>query len=152
MQHDSNRICLCPLEGIITIISKKWAILVINILGHHENLRFKDLMNILEGISPKTLTDLLKELQKTGLVQRRSFPEIPPRVEYSLTDDGKELCEVIIPLVEWAEKRDNLHEKKCSLRCKSTCCPSKHPFRQEKKEEEAALQDEQLSLQETNAI
>ena len=131
MQDDSNRICLCPLEGIITTISKKWAILVISILGHNEKLRFKDLMNILDGISPKTLTDLLRELQKTGLVKRESFPEIPPRVEYSLTEDGKELCEVIIPLVRWAEKRDNLHDKKCSLKCRSTCCPSRHPFRQQ---------------------
>ncbi|ADN35203.1 transcriptional regulator, HxlR family [Methanolacinia petrolearia DSM 11571] len=126
MHHDSNRICLCPLEGIITTISKKWAILLITILGHHEKLRFNDLMNILDGISPKTLTDLLKELQRTGLVERESFPEIPPRVEYSLTDDGKELCEVIIPLVKWAEKRDNLHEKKCTLKCRSSCCPSRH--------------------------
>jgi DNA-binding HxlR family transcriptional regulator len=126
MHHDSNRICLCPLEGIITVISKKWAILLITILGHHEKLRFNDLMNILEGISPKTLTDLLKELQKAGLVERESFPEIPPRVEYSLTDDGKELCEVIIPLVRWAEKRDNLHEKKCTMKCHSSCCPSRH--------------------------
>ena len=125
MHHDSNRICLCPLEGIITVISKKWAILLITILGHHEKLRFNDLMNILEGISPKTLTDLLKELQKAGLVERQSFPEIPPRVEYSLTGDGKELCEVIIPLVRWAEKRDNLHEKKCTMKCHSSCCPSK---------------------------
>lgn len=128
MHHDSNRICLCPLEGIITVISKKWAILLITILGHHEKLRFNDLMNILEGISPKTLTDLLKELQKAGLVERESFPEIPPRVEYSLTDDGKELCEVIIPLVRWAEKRDNLHEKKCTMKCHSSCCPSKKSF------------------------
>jgi DNA-binding HxlR family transcriptional regulator len=133
MHHDSNRICLCPLEGIITVISKKWAILLITILGHHEKLRFNDLMNILEGISPKTLTDLLKELQKAGLVERESFPEIPPRVEYSLTDDGKELCEVIIPLVRWAEKRDNLHEKKCTMKCHSSCCPSRHSSGKEEK-------------------
>ena len=49
MENDSSRICLCPLEGIITTISKKWAILVISILGHHERLRFNDMMNILGG-------------------------------------------------------------------------------------------------------
>lgn len=130
MKDDSNRICLCSLEGIITIISKKWAILVISLLGHNEKMRFKDLMNILEGISPKTLTDLLKELQMADLVRRESFPEIPPRVEYSLTEDGKQLCEVIIPLVRWAEERDKHHEKKCSLKHQSNCCSSMHPFRQ----------------------
>jgi DNA-binding HxlR family transcriptional regulator len=125
MENDSNRICLCPLEGIITTISKKWAILVISVLGHHERLRFNDIMNLLVGISPKSLTDLLKELRKTGLVQRESFSEIPPRVEYSLTNDGKQLCEAIIPLVQWAEKRDNLHSKTCNATCQSTRCPSK---------------------------
>jgi DNA-binding HxlR family transcriptional regulator len=125
MEKDSSRICLCPLEGIITTISKKWAILVISILGHHKRLRFTDMMTILDGISPKSLTDLLKELQRTGLIQRESFSEIPPRVEYSLTDDGKQLCEAIVPLVQWAEKRDNLHSKRCTSPCQSTCCPTK---------------------------
>jgi DNA-binding HxlR family transcriptional regulator len=125
MGNDSNRICLCPLEGIITTISKKWAILIISILGHHERLRFSDLMSTLEGISPKSLTDLLKELQKEGLIQREAFSEIPPRVEYFLTDDGKQLCEAVIPLIQWAEKRDNLHQKVCNSTCHSIRCPSK---------------------------
>ena len=124
MEKDNNRICLCPLEGIITTISKKWAILLISILGHHERLRFNDIMATLEGISPKSLTDLLKELRRTGLIHRESFSETPPRVEYSLTEDGKQLCEAIIPLVRWAEKRDNLHTKTCDATCQSTCCPS----------------------------
>jgi DNA-binding HxlR family transcriptional regulator len=59
IEKDSNLICLCPLEGIITTISQKWAIFIISILGYHDRLRFKDLMNTFEGISPKSLTDLL---------------------------------------------------------------------------------------------
>jgi len=116
---------LCPVEGIITIISKKWAIQAISALGHHNRLRFNDLTNTLEGISPKSLTDLLKELQREGLIQREAFPEIPPRVEYFLTDDGRELCEAIIPLIQWAEKRDNLHQEICNSTCKSTGFTSK---------------------------
>ena len=120
MEKDSDRICLCPLEGIITTIAKKWAILIISILGHHERLRFNDIMEILGGISPKSLTDTLKELQKEGLIQREAFPEIPPRVEYSL----------IIPLVRWAEKRDNLPEKTCHATCGfSEGCPSRREGR-----------------------
>ncbi len=130
MEKGSNQICLCPLEGIITTISKKWAILIISILGHHEPLRFTDIMHILGGISPKSLTDTLKELQQEGLVQRKAFPEIPPRVEYSLTEDGHQLCEAIIPLVRWAEKRDNLPEKTCHTACTiSTGCPSRREER-----------------------
>jgi DNA-binding HxlR family transcriptional regulator len=111
MEKDSKGICLCPLKGIITTISKKWAILIISALGHHDRLRFNDLMSLLGGISPKSLTDLLKELQKEGLIQREAFSEIPPRVEYFLTDDGKQLCEAIIPLIQWAERRDNPYQK-----------------------------------------
>jgi DNA-binding HxlR family transcriptional regulator len=110
IEKSSNGICLCPLEGIITTISKKWALLIISALGHHDRLRFNDLMSIIESISPKSLTDLLKELQKKGLIQREAFSEIPPRVEYFLTDDGKELCEAILPLIQWAEKRDSLQK------------------------------------------
>jgi len=134
MEKDSNRICLCPLEGIITTISKKWAILIISILGNHERLRFNDLMGILEGISPKSLTDLLKELRKEGLIQREAFSEIPPRVEYFLTDDGKQLCYAIIPLIRWAEKRDNLHQKVCNSTCQSIHCPSKRTGRRKSNE------------------
>jgi len=132
MEKSNNRICLCPLEGIITTISKKWAILIISILGYHDRLRFNDLMNNLGGISPKSLTDLLKELQKEGLIQREAFSEIPPRVEYFLTDDGKQLCEAIVPLIQWAEKRDNLHQKMCNSTCQSTSCPSKRTVRHKK--------------------
>jgi len=130
MEKDSDRICLCPLEGIITTIAKKWAILIISILGHHERLRFNDIMEILGGISPRSLTDTLKELQKEGLIQREAFPEIPPRVEYSLTEDGRQLCEAIIPLVRWAEKRDNLPAKTCHATCGfSAGCPSRRAGR-----------------------
>jgi DNA-binding HxlR family transcriptional regulator len=130
IEKDSNLICLCPPGGIITTISKKWAILIISILGYHDRLRFKDLMSTFEGISPKSLTDLLKELQNAGLIQREAFSEIPPRVEYFLTDDGKQLCEAILPLIQWAEKRDNLHQKMCNSICHSTSCPSKQTVRQ----------------------
>jgi len=62
-------------------------------------------MKNLNGISPKTLTDRLKELKKSGLIIREIFAEIPPRVEYSLTQDGIELRDLMIPLMEWASKK-----------------------------------------------
>jgi DNA-binding HxlR family transcriptional regulator len=119
MEKDSNHhhICLCPLEGIINIIAKKWAILIISIIGHHEKIRFNDIMLRLDGISPKTLSDVLKDLQKENLIHRESFPEIPPRVEYSLTEDGKQLCEAVLPLIQWAEKRDHGASHRCEMPC-----------------------------------
>jgi DNA-binding HxlR family transcriptional regulator len=132
IEKNSNGICLCPLEGIITTISKKWAILSISALGHHDRLRFNDLMSILEGISPKSLTDILKELLKEGLIQRETFSEIPPRVEYFLTDDGKKLCEAVIPLIQWAEQRDSLNQKIYNSTCQSTIYTSRLTVRQRK--------------------
>jgi DNA-binding HxlR family transcriptional regulator len=117
MEKVTDHVCLCPLEGIINIIAKKWAILVISIIGHHEKIRFTDIMQRLDGISPKTLADVLKDLQKENLIRREAFSEIPPRVEYSLTEDGKQLCEAVLPLIHWAEKRDTIDRQTCRANC-----------------------------------
>jgi DNA-binding HxlR family transcriptional regulator len=114
MREEANRVCLCPLRGIIDIISKKWALLIINALGNCGKLRFNKLMKALNGISPKTLSDTLKELRAEGLIKRESFAEIPPRVEYCLTKDGTELRNSIIPLLEWTANRDNTDKERCA--------------------------------------
>lgn len=106
MHEEVHRLCLCPLEGVIDVISKKWALLIINALGNRGTLRFKGLMKELDKIAPKTLSDTLKELQTEGLVRRESFAEIPPRVEYSLTQDGMKLREAVVPLLRWAATRE----------------------------------------------
>ena len=111
---EDNRVCLCPLKGIIDVISKKWALLIINTLGNSGKLRFNKLMATLRGISPKTLSDTLKNLQAEGLITRESFAEIPPRVEYSLTTDGAELRKSIIPLLEWTANRSNTNKEQCA--------------------------------------
>ena len=114
-KHEENQhICFCPLKGIIDVISKKWALLIINALGNYGKLRFNALMKELGDISPKTLSDTLKSLQAEGLVKKESFNEIPPRVEYSLTQDGKELRKNIIPLLQWAAERESVKKEKCS--------------------------------------
>jgi len=105
VRQESKDVCLCPLEGIIDVISKKWALLTIAVVGNNQTLRFNEIMKNLEGISPKTLTDVLKQLETSGLVKREAFAEIPPRVEYSLTKDGVELRNAIKPLMEWSSAR-----------------------------------------------
>jgi len=114
MQEKNDHICFCPLEGVIDVISKKWALLIINAIGNHGKLRFNNLMQELGNISPKTLSDTLKELQTEGLIKRESFAEIPPRVEYSLTRDGAELRKSIIPLLKWAATRTSINKEKCA--------------------------------------
>jgi DNA-binding HxlR family transcriptional regulator len=71
-------------------------------------------MDTLQGISPKTLSDTLKDLQTEGLIDRESFAEIPPRVEYSLTKDGAELRKSIIPLLEWTANRSTNNKEMCA--------------------------------------
>ncbi len=96
------------------MISKKWALLIVNAIGNRGTLRFNGLMEELRGISPKTLADTLKALRAEGLIRRESFSEIPPRVEYSLTPDGLELRKAIISLLEWAAARNGGRPNTCS--------------------------------------
>jgi len=115
MQNKNEAVCYCPLEGIIDVISKKWALLVINAIGNYGSLRFNRLMEELHSISPKTLADTLKRLQNEQLLKRESFAEIPPRVEYSLTEDGQGLREAVVPILKWAATRQGSKRKKCAL-------------------------------------
>jgi DNA-binding HxlR family transcriptional regulator len=90
------------------MIGKKWVLCVLAQLGNEGTLRFNQLAESLNGISAKTLTEVLKDLQRTGLVKREAFAEIPPRVEYHLTREGNELTILVAPLMVWADKRTGL--------------------------------------------
>jgi DNA-binding HxlR family transcriptional regulator len=85
----------CPVLKTADIISGKWTLLILRDLAGGVN-RFSILERSLTGISPKTLSERLKSLEKAGIITRKSFAEVPPRVEYSLTDMGLDL----IPLIE----------------------------------------------------
>jgi len=100
----------CPIQGVIDVISKKWALLIVAVLGSCGRLRYNAIMGELKGISPKTLADTLKELERAGVVRRESFNEIPPRVEYSLTDEGMRLSQAVVPLLKWALDRSEKRE------------------------------------------
>ncbi len=85
----------CPVLKTADIISGKWTLLILRDLAAGIN-RFSILERSLTGISPKTLSERLKSLEKAGIVTRKSYAEVPPRVEYSLTEMGHDL----IPLIE----------------------------------------------------
>ena len=103
----------CPLDGVIDIISRKWSLLVINTIGYCKKARFKEILTHLRKISPKTLSETLKKLTKEGLVIREAYAEIPPRVEYSLTEEGVSLWKAITPLLNWTVQRGTSHGRKC---------------------------------------
>jgi DNA-binding HxlR family transcriptional regulator len=109
--------CICPVKGIIDVVSKKWTLLIVNTLGTHEILRFSELQDLL-GISPKTLSDTLKTLLEQGLTERTSYNTIPPKVEYSLSEDGHEFREAILPLLRWAAGREGGIQEPCVAGCK----------------------------------
>jgi DNA-binding HxlR family transcriptional regulator len=84
----------CPVNACAEILAGKWTILLIRDLADGRS-RFCELERSLEGISPRTLSLRLRALEEQGIVERRTFPEVPPRVEYSLTDKGRGLVPII---------------------------------------------------------
>ncbi len=98
-----NGYCPKPLEQASSFLSKKWAISIIITIGNFEHLRFKEVQARIKGITAKTLTDRLRELEREGVLRRKVYQEIPPRVEYSLTEKGVELRNALKPLMKWCE-------------------------------------------------
>lgn len=85
---------ICPVARTADIISGKWTLLIIRDLTSGVK-RFNQLERSLCGISPKTLSERLRSLEEEGIIQRQTFAEVPPRVEYSLTEKGRDLVGVI---------------------------------------------------------
>ena len=97
--------CLCAADGVLTLLGQKYAIPLVCAIGAMEPVRFSSLEGALAAASTSTLSTRLDELVDAGIVERTQFDEIPPRVEYELSDEGTELSERIAPLVEWARTR-----------------------------------------------
>lgn len=91
----------CPIEYTIEVLSGKWKMHVIWQIAKQEFIRFNELRRQLNGISNVMLTHTLQELQEAGVIHRNQYNEIPPRVEYSLTDLGKGLLPVFEVLGKW---------------------------------------------------
>lgn len=101
----------CPVRNVLSRVGDKWSMLVLFTLEANERQRFKELQRNIPDISQKMLTATLKILEADALILREAFPEIPPRVEYSLTDKGKSLLPLIDNLLVWAsENMDDIIE------------------------------------------
>lgn len=90
----------CPVELTVGLIGDKWKILIIRDLLTGTK-RFGELKKSLNSITQKVLTNKLREMEASGLVKRKVYPEVPPRVEYSLTDTGLSLKPILDSMVEW---------------------------------------------------
>ncbi len=103
----------CPFEDLLGLVCRKWPLLVIATVGKKGERRFVELMDDLEGISPRSLSQVLQELTDLRLLTRKDYKGIPPRVGYSLTQQGKKLRTAVRPLLEWASEMRP--EKECPI-------------------------------------
>ena len=97
----------CPIRNVISRITDKWSLLVLYTLEQQEMLRFKELWRQIPDISQKMLTSTLRHLENDGLVSREVFAEVPPRVEYGLSERGKSLMPHLDALISWGLEHQN---------------------------------------------
>ena len=92
----------CPTRQVLDLIADKWTVLIIRRLADG-TLRFAQLRRSVDGISQKVLTNILRSLERDGIVTRRIYASVPPKVEYSLTTLGRSLCNLVVGICGWAE-------------------------------------------------
>jgi DNA-binding HxlR family transcriptional regulator len=92
---------VCGVDAAIDVVSGKWKALILWELYERGTRRFAELRRALPGVSEKMLAQHLRELEEDSLVRRTVYPEVPPRVEYTLTELGRSLNEALEPLCEW---------------------------------------------------
>jgi DNA-binding HxlR family transcriptional regulator len=97
-------------RDVLGRVADKWPLWVMNVLGEGGTLRFTRVLERVDGISQKVLTQTLRQLERDGLVTRTMYMQVPPRVEYSLTPMGRELLAVVAPLWLWVADRVDAFE------------------------------------------
>ncbi|MCM3173332.1 helix-turn-helix domain-containing protein [Paenibacillus sp. MER 99-2] len=93
-----------PFGYTMSLIGGKWKMIILYLLAEKQTVRFNEMKRQLGGITFKTLSSQLKELEADGMVQRKEYPQVPPKVEYSLTDKAKTLLPVLEQLCDWGVK------------------------------------------------
>ena len=98
----------CPIRNVLSRVGDKWSLLVLYSLQHREPVRFKELQRQIPDISQKSLTQTLRTLEVDGFVTREVFPEVPPRVVYSLTPRALSFLPLVENIIKWA--MENMEE------------------------------------------
>lgn len=100
-----------PFGYTLTLIGGKWRLVILYFLAEHETLRYNELRRLIGPITYKTLSVQLKEMEADGLVLRKEYPQVPPKVEYSLTEKGRSLYPIMEAMCAWGEQHQEMQEK-----------------------------------------
>lgn len=92
----------CPIRNVLSRFSDKWSLLILVNLQGKDKMRYKELMSAIPDISQKMLSSSLKQLEADHLITRKAYAEIPPRVEYSLTETGESLAPALNMMIDWS--------------------------------------------------
>lgn len=102
-QVSNSIIEICPIRNVVARFGDKWSLLVLLVINNEGVVRFNELGRIIPDISTRVLSSTLRTLEADGLIDRKVYAQVPPKVEYSLTDTGKSLIPLIRQLTEWAQ-------------------------------------------------
>ena len=94
----------CEISNVWEVLGRRWSLLILKNLCNREAIRFNELKRSLSGISSTVLSDRLLDLEREGLISKKIYPEIPSKVEYSITSQAKELETIINELGKWANR------------------------------------------------
>jgi DNA-binding HxlR family transcriptional regulator len=96
------------IENVLKVIGGKWKVLIVFHLSQNEVVRFGELKRLIPGVTQRILTNQLREMEADGLINRKVYPEVPPKVEYSLSEVGSELKAVYMEMKKWGEMNSKL--------------------------------------------
>lgn len=98
----------CGMAYTVSVLSGRWKLSILGFLLADNTLRYGELKRKMTGISERMLITQLKELQSDGLIERIAYPEVPPRVEYKLSEKGASLRSILIQMADWGEKHQEI--------------------------------------------
>lgn len=103
-EYSNSIIEICPIRNVVARFGDKWSLLVLLVINEAGIVRFNELGRMIPDISTRVLSTTLKTLEADGLIDRKVYAQVPPKVEYTLTDTGRSLIPLIIQLTEWAQQ------------------------------------------------
>ncbi|NDV20128.1 transcriptional regulator [Pseudodesulfovibrio sp. JC047] len=112
MKRCGDKKYFCSVELTLQVIGGKWKPIILYRLGNEGVLRFSEVKRSIPNITQKMLTQQLRELEKDGVVHREVYAQVPPKVEYSLTQQGQSIMPIIESLCQWGESYAHWHEER----------------------------------------